>query len=440
MKSIPRALRLRLAIGFFERFVGSMMTPLMMVYLAEETGPAVAGALLVGVVAVGVAAGLAGGHFSDRNGRRRVMLAGGSGMGLAFVGVAGAHLMGWPFAAYGCYLVLMAAMTSIQPAHEAMIIDLVPRESRRAVYTLNYWANNLALAVGALVGAFFYRDHFPQLLLCYAAGIFAAVALSFRFLAESAPPGKPADAAGAGRPWPSPRGLRIGVFLDRYRGVAHDRRFLVLVVVMIAIMGLEFQNAGYLGTTIAAALPAGSVDLPFLPGGALGGVELVGVLRAESTVLVVVLALIAGPALRRLGNAASIYTGTALFTVGYFFLAVFSRPGQDAETMVILLVLATAVATFGEIVHVPAMQSMMAEIIPDHARSRYMAVFGLNPKGGQLIGAGCLSLGALVPSVGMGLIFALLGIVALVASWLVLTWEQRATGEPEPELEMQDQR
>lgn len=424
MVRIQRELRLRLAIGFVERFVGSMITPLMIIYLAEQVGPAEAGALLVGVVAVGVAASLAAGHLADRSGRRVVLVAGGAGMGAALLGMAAAHACGRPLAVYACYLLQVAAMTSIQPAHEAMIIDVTTPETRRPVYSFNYWSNNLALSAGALVGGFFYRHHLTALLLCYAAAILATAAVSCRFLVESRPP----EPEAAGGP---PRGLRQ-VVAERYRGVLGDRRFLLLLLVMVAIMGLEFQKTGYIGAKVSATIPAHSLSVPLL-GHSLGGVELVGALRAESTFLVVALALTAQPLLRRFSNGRSVYTGTVLFTAGYVLLAVVSGSGGSPGARAGLLVAATAVATCGEIMHAPAVQSVMAEIVPAHARSRYMAVFGLNPKGGQLIGAGCLSLGAVLSSTGMGVLYAALGATALLASWKVLNWRPRPA-VPDPEI------
>ncbi|MGW0211011.1 MFS transporter [Streptomyces sp. NPDC003233] len=431
MGSIPPALRFRMAIGFFERFIGSMMTPLMMIYLAARLGPATAGALLLGTVAVGISTSLLGGHLSDRYGRRLVLLAGSAGLALACLGMAATSALGWPLAVYACYLLEMASMTAIQPAHEAMIIDVTSADNRRAVYTFNYWSNNLALAVGALVGSFFYRHHFTGLLVCYGICIFGALCLSLRYLVESAPP-RAAD--GQAQPKATGTGRTVRSVLDRYRGVLADRTFLCLVLAMTAVLGLEFQQSGYLGTSISAHIPANAIHVP-LGHGAIGGVEMVGVMRAEGTLLVVALALVAQRVLRSFSNRASIYAGTLLFTVGYVALALISGSTNHPGVTAALLIAATAVSTVGEIVHVPAVQSVMAEIIPQDARSRYMAVFGLNAKGGQLLGAGCLSLGAVLPASGMSAVFAGIGLAALLLSRAVLAGIARPVVAPTPALD-----
>lgn len=45
----------------------------------------------------------------------------------------------------------------ISPASEAMLIDVSTEKTRAFMYAINYWANNLALMVGMLIGGWLFE-------------------------------------------------------------------------------------------------------------------------------------------------------------------------------------------------------------------------------------------------------------------------------------------
>lgn len=51
----------------------------------------------------------------------------------------------------------------INPAGEAMLIDVSTPENRSFMYSVSYWANNLSIMIGIMVGVVFVDYLFPLL-------------------------------------------------------------------------------------------------------------------------------------------------------------------------------------------------------------------------------------------------------------------------------------
>jgi DHA1 family multidrug resistance protein B-like MFS transporter len=387
--------RLRVAVGFVERTLNTIITPLMAIYLASEVGTARAGLLIGVAVVLAVLASLVGGPVADGRGRRMPSLVGTAGMTIAFLGMAVASSPWWHSAtAVFVFYVLNNALSNFAlPANEAMIIDVTSSEHRKAVYTLQYWAVNASLAAGALFASFLYNGYFTAMLTVAAAIAGVAALVSLKFLTETIP--------GATRQ------PRFGELLHGYLDALKDSLFLRLTLGMTLWMGLETQLIGYIGVHLTQKFPEHREWLALGPWHiSLSGLEVLGVLRAENTLLIVVLAVFSERLMRGLPDRPRIYLGIALFGVGNAVVVL----GTDLP----VLLAAMLALTIGELMHIPVMQAMLADLVPEQARTRYLAVFKLSIQGGLLISAAGLSAGALISPWGMALAFCVLA--ALIAT------------------------
>jgi DHA1 family multidrug resistance protein B-like MFS transporter len=398
-------LRLRLAIAFIERTLTAMVIPVLAVYLAGTLGPGPAGLLIVASVVVAAAVGLSSGHFADTLGRRRALLVGSVAMTVAFGGMAVAASPLWssPLAVFGCYLLQAAAGSFIQPVHDAVIIDVTVPEQRKVVYTINYWSFNLALAAGALLAGFLYGGHLVGLFAGAALCSLGATLLTYRFLGETAPPRAEVAAGAVAR---GPAGM-VGGVVRGYLMPLRDRRFMALFAAMTLVLGLEMQRtSGYIAVRVAQEVPEQSL-LPvwgWLPH--VTGIQLVGVLQAVNTVGVALLALVSERVLRRLDDRRRIVGGVGLFTAACAVLA--------TNNTAWLLLVSVLVLTVGELLHIPVMQTVLADVIPERARAKYLAVFNLNVRGGMAIASLSLTAGAVLPAGGIAAAYGLLGLGAIL--------------------------
>ena len=178
------SLRVRIGVGFVNRLVDSMITSFMAVHLALAWGVVAAGVLLIVVVALGVVGMLVGGHVADLHGRRRTLLVAETGAAVTFgvMALADSPVLASALLVYLAYVVNKFAASVALPANDAMIVDLTSPETRKGVYTINFWATNLALAIGALVGAALY-SRFAVVLAVAAGATLAVVGVAVGLLA-----------------------------------------------------------------------------------------------------------------------------------------------------------------------------------------------------------------------------------------------------------------
>jgi MFS transporter, DHA1 family, multidrug resistance protein B len=387
--------RIRIGLALVGKLIDAMILTFIAIYLAARVGTALTGALILLFALFAVFGMLAGGHLSETRGRRPVLSAGDL-IGCAFlVLMAVAYYDRWgPFAVYFSYAIAKFGSNMALPANDATIIDVTPPADRRYVYTVNYWVVNLALGGGALVGGILYSEHFGAVIVGGAVGLGVAFLVTVLFIEETRPAltgdAPPAKSSGLGR------------FVEGYRVVLLDSTFRRLVIAASLSMALENQLTGYLGIRLSNGVPTQHL-LPFL---SVNGVQLLGVLRSENSILVVVMALFINAVLSRASDRVRLYVGCALYAGGFAVLAI-------TDTAWVML-LACLVLTIGELMNVPVKQSLLAELAPERGRSRYMAAYYLNIRFGQVLNSLLISLSVLVTAAGMAAIYLVFGVLMIL--------------------------
>lgn len=391
--ALHRNVRVRIGLAFVHKLIDAMILTFIAIYLAAHVGVAVAGALILVFAAFAVVGMLVGGHLSERWGRRPVLVIGDL-VGTAFLVVmAVAYYSEWgALAVYFSYAVVKFGTNLALPANDATIIDVTPPEDRKFVYTVNYWVINVALGTGALLGAFLYSTHFGAVILGGAIGMAFALTITVTMVAETKPevPRPPAKLTG------------LAQFAQGYKVVLADSTFRRLIIAATLILTLE----GQLSTAIGIRLSTDFPTQPVFPFGAVTGVEMLGVLKAVNTVLVVAFALVVNTLLKRMPDRARLYAGITLYAGGFAVLAV----TDDAW----LLLVAVVVLTVGELMNLPVQQALLAELAPDDGRPRYLAAYYLHIRFGQIVNSILISLSAVVSMAGMAGIYLAFGVVIIL--------------------------
>ncbi|MFD5493146.1 MFS transporter [Streptomyces sp. NPDC001812] len=390
-------LRLRIGVGFVQRCFDIMLVPLMVIHFSGLYGTATAGVMTLGAALATIACNLIGGHLSDTWGRRPVLLVGELGAFLSYAGlalVASPLVGGNGIALYVLYLTAGCLAGIALPASETMIVDVSTPESRTAVYTINYWSVNLAFMLGSLIGGFLYGGYFFQLLLAAAVGTGLILLVTYFRITETAPAGTVEN----------PRGVRSA--LSGYVQVCSDRVFLRLACAALLIRSVEVQISSSIAVRLGndfdpqRLFHVGSWQVT------VDGVNMLGIMRAVNTLLVVCCALWVGRLLGRMDERRRLTYGIVVFTAGY---AVWTVSG-DAWT----LIAATFVVTAGELMNAPVKQTLLANLVPEESRTKYMAAYGLQVRLGLLVGSLCVTLSAVANVWTMAGVFTLFGVVAIV--------------------------
>ncbi|MGA6166325.1 MFS transporter [Amycolatopsis magusensis] len=403
-EGMDRNIKIRIGVGFVQRFLDVMLIPLMVIYFSQLYGAATAGALTMIAAAVAIGCTFLGGHLSDVRGRRSTLLVGEAGSLVAFVGMALANSSWWEsgIAVYLFYLANTGLIAIVRPASDAMVIDASDPENRKAVYAVIYWSTNVAFVVGALVGAFLYSS-LTELLWAAAVATAVVAAVTWLWVTETKPEGSgPAETQ---RNW-------LGSMLRGYVDVLKDPVFAKLMLGILLFTCVQVQLSSYIAVRLAEEFsPQRLFDLGFWQLD-VDGVNMFGILRSISCFLVVCLALYARKLLAKTSDGRQQTAGTLMFTAGYMVVAVSNDPW--------LLIAAAAVFALGEIVCSPSRQALLADVVHPDARSKYMAVYQLQFRVALVVGPLFITLGTQVSSVVISLLYAVFGLCSLVLVQLVI--------------------
>ncbi|EHO3277021.1 MFS transporter [Listeria innocua] len=399
-KELHPNIRARILIQFLSKIIGSMIFPFMAIYFSMEINSKVVGILLMINVLAQFLAGMYGGHLADIIGRKKLMVAGELLKVFAFLGMVlyNSPVFHSPWITFVMLLLIGVAQGLINPAGEAMLIDVSTPENRSFMYSVSYWANNLSMMIGIIVGGWFFVDYLFPLLVALFIMSFVTAWLTISLISETLKQKAVLKKGSYGL---------VGM-LKNYGQVLHDYRFLLYTIGGIAIMSIEFQRSNYISVRLAEDFQALLVHFGPLGNITLNGVQIVSVLTAVNTLFIVLFTVPVARFVTKRAQQPIMYVGFTLFAIGFAVCAF-------ANNLAVLL-LATAVLSIGELLYVPTRQTILAAIVDDNRRGAYMAFNGIIFQIGKMIGSVSLVFAPFIGKYGMATFTILLGVLSIVFS------------------------
>ncbi|EAH4438202.1 TPA: MDR family MFS transporter [Listeria innocua] len=399
-KELHPNIRARILIQFLSKIIGSMIFPFMAIYFSMEINSKVAGILLMINVLAQFLAGMYGGHLADIIGRKKLMVAGELLKVFAFLGMVlcNSPIFHSPWITFVMLLLIGVAQGLINPAGEAMLIDVSTPENRSFMYSVSYWANNLSMMIGIIVGGWFFVDYLFPLLVALFIMSFVTAWLTISLISETLKQKAVLKKGSYGL---------VGM-LKNYGQVLHDYRFLLYTIGGIAVMSIEFQRSNYISVRLAEDFQALLVHFGPLGNITLNGVQIVSVLTAVNTLFIVLFTVPVARFVTKRAQQPIMYVGFTLFAIGFAVCAF-------ANNLAVLL-LATAVLSIGELLYVPTRQTILAAIVDDDRRGAYMAFNGIIFQIGKMIGSVSLVFAPFIGKYGMATFTILFGVLSIVFS------------------------
>jgi len=335
---VDRALRPVLAVSLAGSIAGSTAYPFLGIWAVKQLGAGqskLAFAYLAGAILAG-STGYLGGHWSDRVGRRPLILAGWGFQALVPLGLlaVGSHVVPG--------LVLLALMPVFGSlggaADQAMVADLVAPERHEAAYASVRVASNLGVTIGPpLGGLLLVGSNWSHLWLGTLVLSTIGFAIAWRYIPRG----------GAYAPKGPPERGSFAV-------IVRDSPFLLFMVASV------FATMTYIATE--TLLPISVTTTHHLAPAAWGIIMIVNPLAVTVFQL----------RLTRWTHAirASWKLGVAMPLMGVPFLLL----NWNGSVLVIVLVIFLFV--IGEMLWVPTSQAVVAALAPSDIRGAYMGVFG----------------------------------------------------------------
>ncbi|MED3123924.1 MDR family MFS transporter [Bacillus wiedmannii] len=395
--SMHRNIKIRIITSFLTRTVSTMIFPFMAIYFSIKLGSAIAGALLLINVIASLIIGLYGGYVEDRLGRKKVMIIGQSiqVISIACMGVANSDYVDSPWLTFIFMLVNSLGSGLMNPATEAMLIDVSTPENRKVMYSINYWAINLSIAIGAIFGGLLFENYRLQLFIVLTLVAIITLYVMAVYMEEVYVARKTVEKKNV-----------LKDMADSYKVVMKDRAFLIFCAASICTLSLEFQVNNYLGVRLQKEFE--TVNFLFGNGVSfdLTGIRMLSWISAENTILVVLCSALLIKMLKSFNDLKILYVGLFIYTIGFTILG-------TSNSLWILLI-AGLFQTVGEMMYVPVRQSIMADMVPNEARGSYMAINGMVFQVAKMNGALGVMLGSFIASWGMSVLYFIVGMSSIL--------------------------
>lgn len=392
-RDFHRTIKIRIFESFLSRFIGGMIFPFMAIYLAKYFGVTVTGMLLLINVLVGIGITFIGGYYADQFGRKKIILFAETLRFLAFFAMM---LFNSPWLHSPTVTFLMMTVNSIcwglaGPATQAMLIDVSTPEQRKLMYSITYWANNLSIAIGGALGGFLFEKYLFQLFIGLSGVSLLTVILIRFFIDESYSPNTTVLSTVQ----------HIKQLVGNYQKVIQDRLFVLFTLAGVFILSMEFQLTNYIGIRLS-----NQMTLQHFLFWDIDGIKMLGFLRTENTILVVLLILFSSRLVDRFKDRNVLVLSSLVFTIGYGVIAYSNH--------VWVLILMMLFLTIGEVFRIPVQQTYLASLPPDDARSSYMALNGLTFNLAMLISSVTVSISAFFSTAVMASLITGIGVIGVI--------------------------
>jgi MFS family permease len=342
-REYPKQFWLLIAASFVDRLGGALVFTFFAIYITNKFG---VGLTEVGFVSViwgvtGIAGNFVGGAMADKFGRKGVVV-------FSLVMSASSSVaLGLVTELWMLYAVVVVSGTLAsvgEPAQNAMISDMLPKEQRAEGYSIHRVAFNVAVVIGPVIGGFIATRSYLLLFLADAVtsgimALFVAFILKETLVRdENAEEESTSEAMGS------------------YGKIFRDKLFMAFIGMGMVAQFVYFQ----MYMTLPVFLNK-SHDIP--PSG-------YGYIMSLNATMVVLLQFWITRKLRSVPPMLTLALACLFYMVGfgmYGFVSVFA-----------LFLVAMAFITIGEMVFFPTSQAFVAELAPENMRARYMALYGFS--------------------------------------------------------------
>jgi len=328
---------------FIDVIGNTLLMPFFALYVTQKFGVGMtqAGILLATNSVAGMIGSTIGGAMADRFGRRGIILFGLvvsalSGLTLGFVNKF------YMFYSLSIFVGLMGS--AAQPAHQAMIADILPPEKRSEGYGLMRVISNFAWIIGPTIGGFLAAYNFLYLFLSDAVISVVTALLVFRLLPETKP-----------QPKEKTEHESLLKTLSGYRIALIDRPYLAFIFASILMIMVYQQMYSSLSVYLR---DVHNVDPQFY-----------GLIMSSSAITVVIFQFAVTRIIKRYPPFLMMAAATFFYMIG------FTMYGFVAT--VPWFIIAMVIITIGEMIGMPTSNVLAASFAPEEMRARYMAVFGL---------------------------------------------------------------
>jgi MFS family permease len=340
----PRLFWIVVSVSFIDGIGGTLLFPFFALYITQKFGVGMTQAgILLGLSSLfGLIGSMVGGALTDKFGRKQLIL-----FGLIFSAIS---TLGFgfvnKFALLFPLVIVVGLLSSVaQPAHQAMIADILPEKQRQEGFGILRVVGNLAWIIGPTIGGFLANINFFYLFVIDSIISCLVAVIIYRVIPETKP-----------EPHAQEKSESFLKTITGYRFVARDTAFMSFIVANILMMLVYQQMYGSLSVYLRdnhGINPQGY-----------------GFLMTTSAITVVLFQFWLTRLIKHRPPFLMMAFGTIFYVIGFVLFGI--------VTTYVLFALNIVIITIGEMIVVPTSQALVAGFAPEKMRGRYMAVAGLS--------------------------------------------------------------
>jgi MFS family permease len=352
----PRLFWVVVMTRFIDALGGTILFPFFSLYVTQKFGVGMTQAgILLGLNSFFALAGsTVGGALADRFGRRKIILFGlvFSALSSLSLGLANSIELMYPL------IVVVGLLASVaNPAHEAMLADVLPESKRQEGYGILRVVFNYAWIVGTALGGLIATRSFFALFVIDAVISCIVAAILFKLLPETKP--KVHEEVGQKQEsfWETVKGYRI---------VVRDMAFMGFVLSGMLALIVYIQQYGSLAVYLRDVHGIDSRGY--------------GIILSITGLEVVLFQFWISRRIRHRPPFLMMMLGVGIFAIGVFLYGIVSGFA--------MFVIAAIIVCIGEMFYFPTSQVVVAGFAPKEMRGRYMAIAGFMTSVPNAIGPG----------------------------------------------------
>ncbi|NMC30658.1 MAG: MFS transporter [Pelolinea sp.] len=392
----PQSFKVLAAATFIDRVGGTMIQPFYSLYIAQKFGVNMTTiGLLFGIWAIsGVVGNMLGGALTDKIGRKTMLVAG------LVLSATSAILMGivnnlMAFALISTVVGLLSDIAG--PARGAMTTDMLPAEKRAEGFGIIRVVGNLAWIVGPALGGLLATKSYMLVFICDAvASIITALIVIWKI-----PETKPQATEEAEKE----------TLLQTFKGysqVTSDKLFMAYVIISMLLIFVYSQMYSTLSVYLNQqhAIPAKGY----------------GWLMSMNAILVVLFQFSVTRSTKKKPPMHMMALATLLYGIGFSMIGFVDQYW--------MFMVAMAIITLGEMVHIPTSSGLIANLAPEDKRGRYNAFANLSWGVPNIFST--FFAGLVMDNLNPNLVWTIAGIICLVTLFGYLLMNQHVQKRLEP--------
>lgn len=389
---LNRNLKLRTLTVFLAALLNSSIFPNMTIYYSHYFGRFITGILLMLISGVSFVAGMYGGHLADVYGRKPIMLTGGLLLTTGYVIAAAANnpLLVSPQITFFAFLIASVGGSLADPAEQAMMIDASTAANRKFVYALIYWIINISVMLGAALGGWFFRDYLLEMLLALIAFSLFNLAIVRFGMSETMTEATQTSSSVWGA-------------LKSYLNVLADRRYMLFIIGSVLLAIVTRQPDYYLAVHLGA-----DFHTTTLFGITIYGQRMLSIVTLVNTVMIVTMMSLFTRLTDKWSLVKANAVGAVLFAVGFAFSFVTSTLWP--------LIAAAVILTLGEMISVPANQTLRADMMNPAKIGAYSGLMSVVSPIAAIFAGLLVSASSIFGNYGMAVLMLVFGGLSILAT------------------------